>query len=280
MGKGDGKSRRGGDAQSPSSGFPRHILFVAARTSRLSDHFRPPRPAVPGVRGFLSADFMLSELSLCRMGRPWSAAGCDVPSLPPLSCHETRAPRWIRNGPRPNVSVRFERRARAGAIDKHRVKDAQSTLRARARALTSASGRTPPRTSDAPPPCRRRRNRRSVHLGGNPFRLPPHRVRPSTVSLRPTSLMRSLIVALTLRSRFPLTIARSSGHLNGRVFAPDPRIPPTHSRQNECPHGSVTGELDSPSLQKSRRHTAHRRSSRSLLRMRCRGVPAGVPARS
>ena len=175
MGEGDGKSRRRGDARLRLRGFgERHLFHIrrggslpAARTSRLSDHFRPPRPAVPGVRGFLSADFMLSELSLCRMGRPWSAWDraarfATSPSLPPAVVpRKTRAPEiGCRNGPRPNVSsVRFESATARGWQTRStniRVKDAQSTLRARARAfpsrvLTSASGCTPPRTSDASP---------------------------------------------------------------------------------------------------------------------------------
>lgn len=235
---------------------------------------------------------MLSELSLCRMGRPWSAwdRAARFASLPEFAPpHVPRNRRPEIGSPKRSEAERFSPfRKRASTSPQTRstnirVKDDQSTLRAHStiahlgiglhtsanvgRLASCAAGDPGGRRSDSSPTA-------------VPFSTPPSLtgVRPSTVSLRPTSLMRSLIVALTLRSRFPLTIARSSGHLNGRVFAPDPRIPPTHSRQNECPHGSVTGELDSPSLQKSRRHTAHRRSSRSLRRMRCRGVPAGVPA--
>ena len=290
MGEGDGKSRRRGDAQSPSSGFPRHIPHSsrrAPRGCRTTSGRRVRRcRACAGFSAPISCSASCPSAAWVVRGARGAARrdlrGCRV--CPPARATKL-APRedGIRNGPIPNVSVRFAG-ARLARSTNIRVKDAHSTLRAHARAhlgiglhtsanvgrlASCAAGDPGGRRSDSSPTA-------------DPFSTPPSLtgVRPSTVSLRPTSLMRSLIVALTLRSRFPLTIARSSGHLNGRVFAPDPRIPPTHSRQNECPHGSVTGELDSPSLQKSRRHTAHRRSSRSLLRMRCRGVPAGVPARS
>lgn len=300
MGEGDGKSRRRGDAQSPSSGFPRHIhpTFVAeGRCSR-----RAPRGyrttsgrRVRRCRACAGFSAPISCSASCPSAA-WVVRGARgtarrdlrvCPSLPPRTCHETGARRSDRrNGPRPNVSVRFES-ATARAHKRDRQTSALKTISLRyvpTRSIahlgiglhTSANvGRLASRAAGDPGGRRSDSSPTAV-----PFSTPPSLtgVRPSTVSLRPTSLMRSLIVALTLRSRFPLTIARSSGHLNGRVFAPDPRIPPTHSRQNECPHGSVTGELDSPSLQKSLRHTAHRRSSRSLRRMRCRGVPAGVPA--
>ena len=293
MGEGDGKSRRRGDAQSPSSGFPRHIPHSsrrAPRGCRTTSGRRVRRcRACAGFSAPISCSASCPSAAWVVRGARGAARrdlrGC--PCLPPRTCHETRAPgRWNPKRSDPERFSPFRQRAgaRLARSTNIRVKDAHSTLRAHARAHlgiglhTSANVGRLASCAAGDPGGRRPDSSSTV----DPFSTPPRLtgVRPSTDSLRPTSLMRSLIVALTLRSRFPLTIARSSGHLNGRVFAPDPRIPPTHSRQNECPHGSVTGELDSPSLQKSRRHTAHRRSSRSLRRMRCRGVPAGVPARS
>ncbi len=157
MGEGDGKSRRrGGRAVSVFGVSETHSTFVAARTSRLSDHFRPPRPAVPGVRGFLSADFMLSELSLCRMGRPWCAWGRAArfarlpvfapPHVPRNSRPEKMESETVRSRTFQSVSpVRGWRDRQTSAL---------KTLILRyvpTRALTSVSGCTPPRTSDASP---------------------------------------------------------------------------------------------------------------------------------
>ena len=77
------------------------------------------------------------------------------PSLPPRTCHETGARRSDRrNGPRPNVSVRFES-APVRAHKHDRQTSALKTISLRyvptLRSLTSASGCTPPRTSDASP---------------------------------------------------------------------------------------------------------------------------------
>ena len=91
---------------------------------------------------------------------------------------------------------------------------------------------------------------------------------PSPLTRLAMNEMRSRMVVLTLSSRFRLNIVRSSGHLNARAVSPRPRMAPTHSKQKLCPHGSVTGDVPSPSLQKSRRHTTHRRSSASFARTR------------
>ena len=291
MGEGDGKSRRRGGTRSLRLRGLRDTFHI--RRGAHLEVIGPLQAAASGGAGRARVSqrrFHAQRVvplphgsSVVRVGPRGEI--CEVARVCPPARATKLAPRedGIRNGPIPNVSVRFAG-ARLARSTNIRVKDAHSTLRAHARAHlgiglhTSANVGRLASCAAGDPGGRRPDSSSTV----DPFSTPPRLtgVRPSTDSLRPTSLMRSLIVALTLRSRFPLTIARSSGHLNGRVFAPDPRIPPTHSRQNECPHGSVTGELDSPSLQKSRRHTAHRRSSRSLLRMRCRGVPAGVPARS
>ena len=84
------------------------------------------------------------------------------------------------------------------------------------------------------------------------------------------------MVVFTLSSRFLLNIVRSSGHLNALARSPRPRMPRTHSSQKLCPHGSVTGDVPSPSLQKSRRHTTQRRSSRSFCRMHATPGDAGA----
>ena len=94
--------------------------------------------------------------------------------------------------------------------------------------------------------------------------------------------IRSLSAPFTRSSKFLENIVRSNGHLNALAASPDPRMPPTQSRQKLCPHGSVTGDDPAPSLQKSRRHTAHVRSSRSLSLMRSipgeKGGELGVAA--
>lgn len=296
--RGRGITAAGGDARAPSSGFPRHIPHSSRRDAARGAHLEvigPLQAAASGGAGRARVSqrrfhaqrvVPLPHGSSVERVEPRGEI-CEICEFAPPHVPRNRRPEI--GSPKRSEAERFSpfrKRDRTSPQTRStniRVKDDQSTLRAHStiahlgiglhtsanvgRLASCAAGDPGGRRSDSSPTA-------------VPFSTPPSLtgVRPSTVSLRPTSLMRSLIVALTLRSRFPLTIARSSGHLNGRVFAPDPRIPPTHSRQNECPHGSVTGELDSPSLQKSRRHTAHRRSSRSLRRMRCRGVPAGVPA--
>lgn len=155
-----------GVSETHSSHIRRGGTLLAARTSRLSDHFRPPRPAVPGVRGFLSADFMLSELSLCRMGRPWSAwdRAARFASLPEFAPpHVPRNRRPEIGSPKRSEAERFSpfrKRDRASPQTRStniRVKDDQSTLRAHAidrsprhRAAHLRERRTPRQ------PCRRR----------------------------------------------------------------------------------------------------------------------------
>ena len=91
----------------------------------------------------------------------------------------------------------------------------------------------------------------------------------------PMKVIRSRIVPFTRSSIFLLNIVRSSGHLNALVVSPLPRMCSTQSSQKLWPQGRVTGALPSPSEQKSRRHTAHFRSSLSLLLIRSMPGEAG-----
>ena len=171
MGKGDGKSRRGGDAQSPSSGF-RGETFIshssrrnAARGAYL-EVIGPLQAAASGGAGRARVSqrrFHAQRVVPLPHGSSLERGEiCDVPEFaPPHTCHEKLAPRD--RMPKRSEAERFIRpfRERPARGWRHRqtsaLKDAQSTLRARARAfpsrvLTSASGCTPPRTSDASPP--------------------------------------------------------------------------------------------------------------------------------
>ena len=159
MGEGDGKSRRRGDAQSPSSGFPRHIPHSsrrAPRGCRTTSGRRVRRcRACAGFSAPISCSASCPSAAWVVRGAR-GAARRDLrscPCLPPRTCHETRASEdGNRNGPRPNVSVRSESAPVRGWRD--RQTSALKTLILRyvpTRALTSVSGCTPPRTSDASP---------------------------------------------------------------------------------------------------------------------------------
>ena len=68
--------------------------------------------------------------------------------------------------------------------------------------------------------------------------------------------IRSLSAPFTRSSKFLENIVRSNGHLNALAASPDPRMPPTQSRQKLCPHGSVTG--DDPRALAAKVSKAHR----------------------
>ena len=139
--RGRGIAAAGGDARSPSSGFPRHIhpTFVAeGRCSR-----RAPRGyrttsgrRVRRCRACAGFSAPISCSASCPSAA-WVVRGARgtarrdlrvCPSLPPRTCHETGARRSDRrNGPRPNVSVRFES-ATARAHKRDRQTSALKTI--------------------------------------------------------------------------------------------------------------------------------------------------------
>lgn len=262
MGKGDGKSRRGGGRAVSVFGVSgRDIYFTFVAEERCPRRVPRGYRTTSGrrVRRCRACAGFSAPIS-CSASCPsaaWVVLGARRDLRRPRVCppavvpRKTRAPRsdaeTVRGrtfhpsvsrapGARlaPSTNIRVKRRSVYATCPRARVPIARSHLGiglhtsanvgrlAAAAAGDPGDRRSDPDSSPTPPII-------------PPFSTPPSPtgVRPSTVSLRPTSLMRSLIVALTLRSRFPLTIARSRGHLNGRVFAPEPRIPRTHSRQNE-----------------------------------------------
>ena len=159
MGEGDGKSRRRGGAQSPSSGSPRHIPHSSRRAPRgyrTTSGRRVRRcRACAGFSAPISCSASCPSAAWVVRGARGAARrdlrGCRV--CPPARATKL-APRedGIRNGPIPNVSVRFDSAPVRGWRD--RQTSALKTLILRyvpTRALTSVSGCTPPRTSDASP---------------------------------------------------------------------------------------------------------------------------------
>lgn len=260
MGKGDGKSRRGGGRAVSVLGVSgRDISHSSRRNAAYLEVIGPLQAAASGGAGRARVSqrrFHAQRVVPLPHGSSVERVGtrgeiCYVRVCPPAHVpRKTRAPRsdaetvrgrtfhpFVSRAPgtrlAPSTNIRVKRRSVYATCPRARVPIARPHLGiglhtsanvgrlAGAAAGDPGDRRSDPDSSSMPPPP--------------PFSTPPSPtgVRPSTVSLRPTSLMRSLIVALTLRSRFPLTIARSSGHLNGRVFDPEPRIPRTHSRQNE-----------------------------------------------
>lgn len=165
--RGRGIAAAGGDARAPSSGFPRHIPHSSRRDAARGAHLEvigPLQAAASGGAGRARVSqrrFHAQRIVPLPHGSSVERVGprgeiCEFARVcPPRTCHETGARRSDRrNGPRPNVSVRFES-ATARAHKHDRQTSALKTISLRyvptLRSLTSASGCTPPRTSDASP---------------------------------------------------------------------------------------------------------------------------------
>lgn len=179
MGKGDGKSRRGGDAQSPSSGF-RGETFIshssrrnAARGAYLEVIGPLQAAASGGARRARVSQRRFHAQRVVPLPHGSSLERgeiCDVPEFaPPLSCHEKLAPRD--RMPKRSEAERFIRpfRERPARGWRHRQTSALKTLSlryvpARARSHRAFSPRHRAahlRERRTPRRRRRRRPRRS-----------------------------------------------------------------------------------------------------------------------